>query len=81
MILIILLPIVVTIHNTIQVYINYLSKDLCRMFWLPVISLVNKYVLTIYAMPETVLVKEDLAENKTGKQRKKNAPVLSRLAC
>ena len=81
MILIILLPIVVTVHNIIQVYINYLFEDLCRMFWLPVISLVNKYVLTIYSMPETVLVKEDSAENKTGKQRKKNAPVLSRLAC
>ena len=81
MILIILLPIVVTVHNIIQVYINYLFEDLCRMFWLPVISLVNKYVLTIYSMPETVLVKEDSAENKTGKRRKKNAPVLSRLAC
>lgn len=45
-----------------------------------VISLGNKYVLTIYPMPETVLVKEDLAENKTGKQRKKNAPVLRGLA-
>lgn len=50
------------------------------MFWLPAISLVNKYVLTIYPMPETVLVKEDSAENKTGKQRKKNAPVLRGLA-
>lgn len=72
--------IVVTIHNIIQVYINFLFEDLCGMFWLPVISLGNKYVLTIYPMPETVLVKEDLAENKTGKQRKKNAPVLRGLA-
>ena len=50
------------------------------MLWLSVISLVNKYVLTIYSMPETVLIKQDSAENKTGEQRKKNTPVLRGLA-
>lgn len=57
-------------YFSMNVYTSFI-KELCIMLRLLVTLLTNKYSFSICHIPDTVLGKEDSAENKTEKQTNK----------
>ena len=74
---------VVTIYNTIEIWFpfswnsyNFLFDNLFRMLILPVIYLIRKCYWVSSIWQVTVVLKESLTVDKTGKQRNRKALVL-----